>query len=135
MGCTSLHIHRSKRRAGLTYLTQMAADSIFVAALTIGPALVTVTSGSINSTQSVAAAGVNVLAFPTGPGSQVFSITTEQGSGSGTGSIEISSGCYVSGYNRTGPKLIGVERGVQLQHRHWDDQCLRVWMEQPSDHE
>lgn len=74
----------------------MAEDSIFVAAVTTGPAKVTVTSGKNSSTRSVDSAGIHVLAFPMGVGSQQFSVTTAKGSGSGKGAIEVSAGCYVS---------------------------------------
>lgn len=78
---------------------ELPADSIFVAALTTGPGSVTVSSGSLTSTQTVDSAGVNVLAFPMGEGSQEFSMTTASGSGNETGSILVTSGCYLGEYN------------------------------------
>ncbi len=74
----------------------MVADSIFVTALTTGSASITVSSGTLNSTQTVNSAGVHVLSFPMGAGSQLFSFTTASGSGSGKGAIDVSSKCYVS---------------------------------------
>ena len=74
----------------------MAADSIFVTALTTGPANVTVTSGSTTSAQTIGSAGVHVLSFDMGVGPQTFSLTTSNWNGSGRGAIDVSADCYVS---------------------------------------
>ncbi|KAK4687685.1 glucan endo-1,3-alpha-glucosidase, partial [Tremellales sp. Uapishka_1] len=77
---------------------QMAADSIFVCAMTTSDATVTVTSGSSTTSQTVSA-GITTLAFPMKVGKQSFAIKTASGTGSGVGTIEITAGCYNGVYN------------------------------------
>ncbi|WVQ81263.1 hypothetical protein IAT38_003386 [Cryptococcus sp. DSM 104549] len=78
----------------------MAADSIFVAALTTGAATITVTSGSSTSSQTVDKAGVHTLAFPMDVGSVSFDMKVDGGgTASGKGAIEISAECYEGVYN------------------------------------
>lgn len=74
----------------------MAADSIFVAAMTTGPAEITLTTNSGAQTQSVDRAGIHTLAFPMIPGKQSFSMSTTQGSAQGVGAVDVSADCYVS---------------------------------------
>ncbi|WVW79367.1 hypothetical protein I302_101335 [Kwoniella bestiolae CBS 10118] len=79
---------------------EMAADSVFVAALTTGPATVTVTIGGTASSQQVTEAGVHTLAFPMSVGVVSFQMDVDGGgSASGQGTIEISDQCYRGMYN------------------------------------
>jgi len=75
---------------------EMTEDSIFVAAMTTGPAEVTVTSGSSTVTQQVGSAGIHTLAFPMKPGKQSFSMKTSSKSKSAQASLDVHSDCYVS---------------------------------------
>ncbi|WVQ63891.1 uncharacterized protein L199_002047 [Kwoniella botswanensis] len=78
----------------------MAADSVFVAALTTGPATVTVTIGGTASSQQVDGAGVHTLAFPMSVGGVSFQMDVDGGgSAIGQGAIEISDECYRGVYN------------------------------------
>ncbi|OCF56454.1 hypothetical protein L486_06398 [Kwoniella mangroviensis CBS 10435] len=78
----------------------MAADSVFLAALTTGPATVTVTIGGTASSQQVDGAGVHTLAFPMSVGGVSFQMDVDGGgSASGQGAIEISDQCYRGVYN------------------------------------
>jgi hypothetical protein len=78
----------------------MAADSIFVTALTTTSGTVTLTTYSGTSSQDVEA-GVNVLAFPMVAGQQTVTLTTSDGrTGSSTGAIEVlGDSCYVRGFS------------------------------------
>nr|XP_018259199.1 uncharacterized protein I303_08127 [Kwoniella dejecticola CBS 10117]OBR81357.1 hypothetical protein I303_08127 [Kwoniella dejecticola CBS 10117] len=79
---------------------EMAADSVFVAALTTGPATITVTIGGVASSQSVDGAGVHTLAFAMSVGSVAFQMEVDGGgSATGKGAIEISDQCYNGVYN------------------------------------
>ncbi|WVR09784.1 hypothetical protein IAU60_006860 [Kwoniella sp. DSM 27419] len=79
---------------------EMAADLIFVAALTTGPASVTVKSGSVTSTQQVDSAGVHTLAFPMTAGPVTLSMEVDSGTAiSGKGAIDIFDQCYQGVYN------------------------------------
>ncbi|WWC73088.1 uncharacterized protein I206_107053 [Kwoniella pini CBS 10737] len=79
---------------------EMAADSVFVAALTTAPATITVKIGDTTSSQIVDEAGVHTLAFPMSVGSVSFQMDTDGcQSISGNGAIEISDQCYHGVYN------------------------------------
>ncbi|ODN95835.1 hypothetical protein L198_04453 [Cryptococcus wingfieldii CBS 7118] len=79
---------------------EMAADSIFVAAMTVGAATITVTSGSSTSSQIVDKAGVHTLSFPMEAGAVSFEMKMDDGGrASGKGAIEVTSGCYNDVYN------------------------------------
>ncbi|WRT69078.1 uncharacterized protein IL334_006061 [Kwoniella shivajii] len=79
---------------------EMAADSVFVAALTTGPATITVTIGGTSSSQKVDGEGVHTLAFPMCAGSVSFQMTVDGGGTAiGKGNIDITDQCYKGIYN------------------------------------